>query len=93
MSTGRDAEAKKAQEDLGGMAKGFASAPGWTPAEPLACSRCGLLVWSKSSLAGKCLEQDCGNALCWSCWNLEKRRFCQKHAKGGWELDYESKPR
>lgn len=91
MSAGREAEAKGAREDLQEMARRFGSPPSWTPGEPIVCSRCGLLVWSKSSLAGKCLEEGCSNLLCWSCWNLEKRRFCRNHAKKGWELEYETK--
>ena len=91
MSSSRDAEAREARENLRGKARETATTPAWTPAEPIACSRCGLLVWSKSTLAGKCLEAGCSNVLCWSCWNLEKRRFCRTHAKEGWELDYETK--
>lgn len=91
MDTGRDSEAKAARENLREVARTVATAPGWTPAEPITCSRCGLLVWSKSSLAGKCLEDGCSNMLCWSCWNLEERRFCRNHAKEGPEKDYRAR--
>ncbi len=45
------------------------------------CSRCGKKVSSRTDWAGKCLWEGCDNLICNDCWDVNKHRFCGKHAK------------
>lgn len=42
------------------------------------CSACGKRIMSALSVGGRC--QTCEAPICLSCWRIEERRFCRRHA-------------
>ncbi len=53
------------------------------------CSRCGKKVSSRTDWAGKCMWEGCKNLICNDCWEVNKYKFCRKHAESAAEEEEE----